>query len=220
MGESMTGWREVPIAYGVKLIFEDGTVVNWFRDSRRRTVYAEKNPHGRVFPRAAASLEEILQAMKGGAGERAQLVDERGVALGAFDGGASPNPGPGGWGVVLPDGRELWGGEARTTNNRMELTGAIRLLEETSGPLHVLGDSHYVIEGIRRWVHAWKLRGWQTVAGQPVSNRDLWERLERLAAGRRIVWERVGGHRGHPLNERCDWLAAKGRAEVEGAPSA
>jgi len=212
----MSGWQEVPIAYGVKLVFEDGTVVNWFRDSRRRTVHAEKNPHGYAFPRSAASIEEIRGAMEPGGVERALLADERGVPFGAFDGGASPNPGPGGWGVVLPDGRELFGGEARTTNNRMELTAAIRLLEETSGPLHVLGDSHYVIEGIRRWVHAWKVRGWQTIAGQPVLNRDLWERLDQLARGRKIVWERVAGHRGHPLNERCDWLVAKGRAQASG----
>ncbi|MFH1144973.1 MAG: ribonuclease H [Candidatus Eisenbacteria bacterium] len=203
--------REQPIAYGVKLTFEDGTVVNWYRDSRRKTVHAEKNPHGYGFPRAAAKLEDIQKAMRPTTGEPARLVDERGIPMGAFDGGASPNPGPGGWGVVLPDGREICGGEAHTTNNRMELTGAIRLLEETTGALHAIGDSHYVIEGIRSWVSAWRVRGWTTVAGQPVSNRDLWERLDGLARGRKIVWERVGGHRGHPLNERCDWLSNRGR---------
>ena len=115
---------------------------------------------------------------------------------------------------MLPDGRELCGGSDRSTNNRMELTGAIRLLEETHGPLHIVGDSHYVIEGIQRWVHAWRRKGWLTVSGRPVENRDLWERLAELAGGRKLVWERVGGHRGHPLNERCDRLAVKGRKQA------
>jgi len=215
----MVGFRREPIPYGVKLIFDDGTVVNWYRDSRRKTVYAEKNPQGFAFPRAAASLEEIRRAMEPGSQAHPLLLDEEGLPLGAFDGGASPNPGPGGWGVVLPDGRELYGGSPHSTNNRMELTGAIRLLEETSGPLHAIGDSHYVIQGIRRWVPLWRQRGWRTVAGRPVENRDLWERLSGLSEGRRIVWERVGGHAGHPLNERCDQLATLGRRQASGRES-
>ncbi|MBD3336562.1 MAG: ribonuclease HI [Candidatus Eisenbacteria bacterium] len=156
-----------------------------------------------------------------GAAEDAPQAAERdadGRPIGAFDGGADPNPGPGGWGVVLPDGRELCGGAARTTNNRMELTAAIRLLEATSGPLHLIGDSHYVIAGITRWIHRWRRSGWRTVGGRPVENRDLWERLHALAAGRDLAWERVRGHSGHPLNERCDRLCAIGRRRVRRAP--
>lgn len=214
----MTDFREEPLQYGVKLVFGDGTVILWYRDSKRRTVYAERNPHGYRLPRSAAALEEILAAMDPDRAAPAEMIDEEGVPLGAFDGGADPNPGVGGWGVVLPDGRELFGGEPRTTNNRMELTGAIRLLEETSGPLHLIGDSHYVIAGITRWIHAWLRNDWKTVAGQPVENRDLWERLWALTRGRRLHWERVAGHSGHTLNERCDRLAARGRASVEGRP--
>lgn len=213
----MAGFREEAIAYGVKLIFDDGTVVNWYRDGRRKTVHAEKNPHGFRFPRAASRLEEIQAAMQPGAQANPSMLDDEGIPIGAFDGGASPNPGPGGWGVVLPDGKELWGGAAHTTNNRMELTAAIRLLGETSGPLHAIGDSHYVIEGMRRWVDQWLKRGWRTVNDEPVGNRDLWERLVELREGRRIVWERVGGHAGHPLNERCDQLAARGRRKAAGS---
>ena len=210
----MPDYRTESLQYGIKLIFDDGTVVNWFRDSRRKTVHAEKNPFGFRFPRSAASLEEILAAMEAGADASPALEDEAGVPLGAFDGGADPNPGVGGWGIVLPDGRELCGGAPHTTNNRMELTAAIRLLEETSGSLHLIGDSHYVIAGITRWIHTWLRRDWKTVGGKPVENRDLWERLYALAQGRALRWERVAGHRGHSLNERCDALVARGRASV------
>ncbi|MCK4305427.1 MAG: ribonuclease HI [Candidatus Eisenbacteria sp.] len=143
--------------------------------------------------------------------------DKEGRPVGAFDGGANPNPGPGGWGVVLPDDRELCGGEAQTTNNRMELTGAIRLLEATEGSLRAIGDSRYVIEGITNWIKKWRERSWLTVSGSPVENRDLWERLDQLAASRRIVWEHVRGHSGHPLNERCDRLCVKGRRKIPNA---
>jgi ribonuclease HI len=206
----MADFHQQPIAYGVKLLFADGTVVNWYRDSRRKTVYAEKNPLGHTFPRSAGALEEIT-AVVDGRSVPPRMIDDQGLPIGGFDGGASPNPGPGGWGVVLPDGRELCGGEAHTTNNRMELTGAIRLLEETSGPLHVIGDSRYVITGIERWIHNWRRRGWLTAEKNPVENRDLWERLYELTQGRRITWERVSGHRGHPVNERCDQLSHQGR---------
>jgi ribonuclease HI len=208
----MTEFRQIRIPYGVKLIFADGTAVNWYRDSRRRTVYAEKNPQGHVFPRAAERVEEILGALEGRAAP--QMQDDDGRPIGAFDGGADPNPGPGSWAVVLPDGRELTGVEPRTTNNRMELTSAIRLLEATRGPLRAIGDSRYVIEGITRWIHGWRQREWKTVTGKPVENRDLWEELARLAQGRRILWERVAGHRGHPLNERCDRLCVEARRKA------
>jgi ribonuclease HI len=206
-------YEKAPIQYGVKLTFEDGTVVNWYRDGKRKTVYAERNPRGYRFPPSATRIGQILAAMSP---EEAQedgppWRDAEGRPLGAFDGGADPNPGPGGWGVVLPDDRELCGGAAQTTNNRMELTAAIRLLDATDGPLRAIGDSRYVIDGITRWIHRWRSRRWRTVSGSAVENRDLWEQLGELAQGREIVWERVRGHSGHLLNERCDRLCAKGR---------
>jgi ribonuclease HI len=208
----MTEFQQVPIAYGVKLVFSDGTAVNWYRDSRRKTVFAEKNPAGHVFPRSAEKLEQILAVLEGGAPEVTR--DDAGRGIGAFDGGADPNPGIGGWGVVLPDGGELSGTEPHTTNNRMELTAAIQLLAATRGPLHAIGDSRYVIEGITRWIHGWRQRDWKTVTGKPVENRDLWEELSRRTQGRRICWERVAGHGGHPLNERCDQLCAEARRKL------
>ncbi len=210
----MADFRTIPIPYGLKLVFADGTAVNWYRTSKRRTVYAEKNPHGYRFPAAASEVDEILAAMSDPAAQRPVMLDEEGRPIGAFDGGADPNPGPGGWGVVLPDGQELSGAEAHTTNNRMELTAAIHLLQATQGPLRVIGDSRYVIEGITRWIHGWRRREWRTVADKPVENRDLWEHLAAAAQGRQIHWERVSGHRGHPLNERCDRLCAEARRKL------
>jgi ribonuclease HI len=133
------------------------------------------------------------------------------------DGASKRNPGPGGWGaiIVMPDGHvtELGGGAAETTNNKMELTGAIQALtrlERTSGPVAIYTDSTYVIQGIREWVHNWKRRGWKTAAGSEVMNRELWEELSRLTAARgarTISWHYVRGHVGTPGNERCDEIA-------------
>jgi ribonuclease HI len=133
------------------------------------------------------------------------------------DGASKGNPGPGGWGAIIvwPDGRvtELGGGAVRTTNNRMELTGAIEALSRLSGvrgPLSIYTDSTYLIQGIRGWVQAWKRRGWKTVADTDVLNRDLWERLDDLAASRGprgIAWHYVRGHVGIPGNERVDEIA-------------
>jgi ribonuclease HI len=130
------------------------------------------------------------------------------------DGASKGNPGPGGWGVVIvfPDGHvtELGGGAAVTTNNKMELTGAIEALSRlrgTSGPVAIYTDSTYVIQGIRGWVHGWKRRGWKTVAGTDVLNRELWERLDGLVSARgprSVSWHYVRGHRGIPGNERVD----------------
>ena len=134
------------------------------------------------------------------------------------DGASKGNPGPGGWGVIIvwPDGRvtELGGGSAQTTNNKMELTGAIEALSRlrgTSGPVSIYTDSTYVIQGIRGWVHGWKRRGWKTAAGRDVLNRELWERLDDLATSRgprAIAWHYVRGHVGIPGNERVDEIAA------------
>ena len=144
-----------------------------------------------------------------------QMSDQRIVVF--TDGSSKGNPGPGGWGViiVLPDGRvrELGGGEASTTNNRMELTGAIRALSQirtTNGPVSVYTDSTYVIQGIREWVHSWRRRGWKTATGTEVMNRDLWETLSDLAGARGprgISWHYVRGHVGTPGNERVDVIA-------------
>ena len=133
------------------------------------------------------------------------------------DGAAKRNPGPGGWGVVIvrPDGRvtELGGGAETTTNNRMELTGAIRALahlQQTSGPLAIYTDSTYVIQGIREWIHNWKRRGWKTATGAEVLNRALWEDLSDLTTARgprAIAWHYVRGHVGTPGNERVDEIA-------------
>jgi ribonuclease HI len=142
------------------------------------------------------------------------------------DGAAKGNPGPGGWGVIIvtPQGEvtEL-GGRAvgTTTNNKMELTGAIEALSELRGmpgPLAIYTDSTYVIQGIRGWIHGWRKRGWKTATGGEVLNRDLWERLDALVAARarnRIEWHYVRGHAGVPGNERVDEIAdslADGRA--------
>jgi ribonuclease HI len=131
------------------------------------------------------------------------------------DGACRGNPGPGGWGALLvSDGREkeLWGGEQLTTNNRMELTAAIRGLEalRKSCRIDIYTDSQYVRNGIREWLAQWKLRGWKTADKKPVKNQDLWEALDALVTGHEIEWHWVKGHAGHPGNERADELANRG----------
>ena len=128
------------------------------------------------------------------------------------DGACSGNPGPGGWGAILDYNgtrKELNGGEGQTTNNRMELMGAICALEALKRPceveMHV--DSQYVKDGITRWIHGWKKNGWKTADKKPVKNRDLWERLEAATSGHDIEWRWVKGHSGVPGNERVDALA-------------
>lgn len=133
------------------------------------------------------------------------------------DGASKRNPGPGGWGVIIvrPDGSvtELGGGAEHTTNNKMELTGAIRALSRLrgdSGRLAIYTDSTYVIQGITGWVHGWRKRGWKTATGSDVLNRELWEELADLAAARgprTIEWHYVRGHVGIPGNERVDEIA-------------
>jgi len=131
------------------------------------------------------------------------------------DGACKGNPGPGGWGAILRSGEgetELFDGELRTTNNRMELTAVIRALETLEEPstVEVYTDSQYVQKGISEWLHAWKRRGWRTADKQPVKNIDLWQRLDRAAAPHRVSWHWVKGHAGHPENERADALANRG----------
>ena len=131
------------------------------------------------------------------------------------DGACRGNPGPGGWGALLRARgleKELWGGEAATTNNRMELTAVIRALEALKRPSQVrlYTDSQYVQKGISEWIHGWKRKGWRTADRKPVKNEDLWRRLDELAQQHRIEWHWVKGHAGHPENERADRLANKG----------
>ncbi len=135
----------------------------------------------------------------------------RGVEI-FTDGACSGNPGPGGWGAVLRYGtreKELSGGEAPTTNNRMELFAAIAGLEALKRPCRVqlYTDSLYLRDGVTRWLPAWKARGWRTADKKPVKNVDLWQRLEQAAAPHQIEWHWVRGHSGHPENERADALA-------------
>ena len=135
------------------------------------------------------------------------------------DGACSGNPGPGGWGAILRHGeseREILGGEADTTNNRMELMAAIRALEALTRPVtaRVHTDSTYVKDGITKWMAQWKVRGWRTAAKKPVKNVDLWQRLDAAAARHDVSWHWVRGHSGHPENERADELARQGLAEA------
>jgi ribonuclease HI len=131
------------------------------------------------------------------------------------DGACRGNPGPGGWGVLLRANgteKELYGGEAATTNNRMELMAAIRALEALKRPSRVklYTDSIYVMKGITTWIHAWKRRGWRTADKQPVKNEDLWRQLDEARSKHEVEWHWVKGHAGHPENERADQLANKG----------
>jgi ribonuclease HI len=131
------------------------------------------------------------------------------------DGACRGNPGPGGWGAVLEFGSEqkdLNGGEADTTNNRMELTAAIRALEalKQSCRVDIYTDSTYVRNGITQWVPEWRQRGWKTAARKPVKNQDLWQHLAELAERHEVSWHWVKGHSGHPGNERADALANAG----------
>jgi ribonuclease HI len=129
------------------------------------------------------------------------------------DGACKGNPGPGGWGALLRLGlheKELSGGEAHTTNNRMEMTAAIRALEALIEPCEVAlyTDSKYLIDGITKWVHGWQKRGWVNASKKPVRNAELWHMLIELIATHRVSWHWVRGHSGHPENERVDRLAS------------
>lgn len=137
------------------------------------------------------------------------------------DGACKGNPGIGGWGALLRYGdheKELFGGEAVTTNNRMELTAVIRALESLKRPckIRLHTDSQYVQKGISEWITGWKRRGWRTADNKPVKNKDLWQELDVLAAMHDIEWLWVKGHAGHDGNERADDLANQGAALAKG----
>ena len=135
------------------------------------------------------------------------------------DGACKGNPGPGGWGAILQSGpheKELWGGEAETTNNRMELTAAIMALDalKQASDVDLFTDSKYVMQGITEWIGGWKARGWKTADKKPVKNEDLWRRLDEARRRHRVKWHWVKGHAGHELNERADALANRGIDEL------
>lgn len=141
------------------------------------------------------------------------------------DGACKGNPGPGGWGVLLRLGehqKTLFGGELNTTNNRMELTAAIRGLEALKKPARVrlTTDSEYVMKGIREWMPNWKKRGWKTASRQPVKNADLWQDLDALVNQHQVDWRWVKGHSGHPENDLADELANRGVDQILGRGSA
>ncbi|NUB46652.1 ribonuclease HI [Fertoebacter nigrum] len=146
------------------------------------------------------------------------------------DGACSGNPGPGGWGVLMlaRDGdnvlkeRTLQGGEADTTNNRMELLAAISALEVLERPstLIIVTDSAYVKNGVTTWIHGWKRNGWRTADKKPVKNVDLWQRLDLAQARHKVEWRWIKGHAGHAENERADELARAGMAPFKPAPRA
>ncbi|MEB3285721.1 MAG: ribonuclease HI [Candidatus Sericytochromatia bacterium] len=134
------------------------------------------------------------------------------------DGCALNNPGPGGWASILVyQGveKEIVGGEPHSTNNRAEMMAVITGLQALKRPcrVHIVSDSQYVIKGMTEWLPGWVRRGWQNAAGEPVKNRELWEKLAAVVALHEVSWEWVKGHAGHPYNERCDQLA-KAHAEV------
>ena len=140
------------------------------------------------------------------------------------DGACKGNPGPGGWGVLLRSEaavKELYGGAAQTTNNRMELTAVIQALQALKRPCRVTLwlDSEYVRKGITEWLPGWKAKGWKTAARQPVKNVDLWQQLDALVqqGGHAIDWRWVRGHAGDPGNERADALANLGVAQARAA---
>ena len=135
------------------------------------------------------------------------------------DGACKGNPGPGGWGALLRFGdhcKQIFGGEIETTNNRMELTAAIRALEMLKRPcqIELTTDSQYLMRGVTEWMSGWKKKGWKTASKKPVKNEDLWRQLDALVANHEIHWNWVRGHTGHVENELADQLANRGIEEL------
>ncbi|MDP3763962.1 MAG: ribonuclease HI [bacterium] len=127
------------------------------------------------------------------------------------DGASVGNPGPGGWGAIIVDEntvKEIGGGEAHTTNNKMELTAVIEALKSLEGKeAAIYTDSEYVLKGITEWIERWQKKGWKTAGRKPVLNQDLWQKLLEVARGKKLDWKLVRGHSGIHLNERCDEIA-------------
>ena len=136
------------------------------------------------------------------------------------DGGCKGNPGPGGYGCIIKQAgevKELKGNHARTTNNIMEMTAAIVALKEIENPseIKLTTDSQYVVKGVTEWMKGWVRNGWKTASRQPVKNKELWLKLNKLDQQHSITWVWVKGHNGHPENERCDQLANEAIAEIQ-----
>jgi ribonuclease HI len=151
--------------------------------------------------------------------ETADPAADQGRVIIHTDGGSKGNPGPGGWAAILEWGghkREIKGGEAHTTNNRMELMAAIMALETLKRPctVDVHTDSQYLQKGISEWIRGWKRNGWKTADKKPVKNADLWQRLDAAVANHKVRWHWVRGHAGHDLNERADELVGEAIAEI------
>jgi ribonuclease HI len=149
------------------------------------------------------------------------MTDERPKIQIYSDGACSGNPGPGGWGAILISGahrKEINGGEQLTTNNRMELRGAISALEalKKKSDVDLYTDSNYVRSGIMSWIHGWKKNGWKTADKKPVKNAELWQELDVLRAKHDVTWHWLKGHAGHPENERADELARLAMAPFKG----
>jgi ribonuclease HI len=152
-------------------------------------------------------------------------TDEKPAVVIYTDGACQGNPGPGGWGAHMNNGtktRELWGGESPTTNQRMELTAAVKALEffPTRRRISIHSDSQYLVKGMTEWMPKWAANRWRKHDGHAPDNLDLWKRLRELAALHEVTWHWVKGHAGHPLNERADALAAWGvdHAQRPGVP--
>lgn len=167
---------------------------------------------------AASPAQANDQGNDHAAGARASRATTAGQCVRMFtDGACSGNPGPGGWGALLVWGekrKELTGGEAHTTNNRMELLAAISALEALRRPctVELYTDSNYLKNGITKWIHGWKANGWRTTDRKPVKNVELWQRLDAAASLHTVTWHWVKGHAGHEENERADQLARDGMA--------
>lgn len=192
--EAMDGWRDI-----IKNCFKEVAAAMTHYDSPATHV-ASSPGHAVASPTAT------------------YVASSLGHAVAYTDGACSGNPGRGGWGVVFLDGRTFSGGEAATTNNRMEMMAVIRALEETPPgdalTLHI--DSQYVIKGITQWMAGWKRNGWLTAAKKPVKNKELWERLDALTDGRpgRVEYKWVKGHSGDPHNDEADALAVAAIGKV------
>lgn len=167
-----------------------------------------------------AGASPVASSSPGPAKAATPVAAGGGAALTVYaDGACKGNPGPGGWGALLigVDGeRELCGGEASTTNNRMEMTAVIQAMAAApeGSAIALYTDSRYVQQGMTDWIHGWKRRGWRTADGKPVKNIDLWQALEREAGRHQVSWHWVRGHNGDPGNERADALANRGITEA------
>ena len=184
----------------------------------------ERQP--RVVGAAGALVEGLERLLESGELARAPVARRAGAGDGQAriwcDGSCSPNPGPGGWGAVIDrngEREEISGASRDSTNNIMELTAAIEALKRipAGSPAVVATDSRYVVDGITKWIAAWKRKGWRKADGKPVLNQEYWVALDALARERKLRWQWVEGHAGDPGNERADALANAAREEASRA---